>query len=103
MRFARLTMPPRIAYNEDALRPDVVRSFTLQTDTQKPEKTTAPRLRRWLGERSASERGTLARLWSLPEATSSSSTALAEAMLDPQNVARIVAALGPRERAALVL
>jgi len=103
MRFVWLTMLPRIAYNEDTLRPDVVRSFTLQVDTQKRENTTAPTLRHWLDERSASERATLARFWSLPEATSSSSATLAEAMLDPQTVARIVAALGPRERAALVL
>jgi len=103
VRLILLTRLPQIAYNDSALRPGVVRSFTLQIDTQKRENTAAPTLRRWLDERGVSERATLVRLWSLPEAASSSSATLAEAMLDPQAIARIVAALGPRERAALAL
>jgi hypothetical protein len=60
-------------------------------------------LRRWLADRGASERATLARLWFLPEAVSRSPEALTEAMLEPAAIERLLASLGPRERAALTL
>jgi hypothetical protein len=63
----------------------------------------APTLRQWLAGRSASERATLARLWSQPEALADRPEALADALLQPEAVARVYAALGPRERAALTL
>jgi hypothetical protein len=60
-------------------------------------------LRRWLAARGASERATLARLWFLREEVSRSPEALAEAMLEPAAVERLLASLSPRERAALTL
>lgn len=60
-----------------------------------------PTMRRWLAARTNSERATLARLWSLPEATAHAHEALAEAMLRPDAVERLLSSLGPRERAAL--
>ncbi|MFL5803121.1 MAG: helicase-associated domain-containing protein [Roseiflexaceae bacterium] len=63
----------------------------------------APTLRGWLAGRTGSERATLARLWSQPEAAAQAPEALAEALLRPEAVARILEALGPRERAALQL
>jgi hypothetical protein len=60
-----------------------------------------PTLLRWLASRTDSERATLARLWSIPEKASRSSVELAEVMLRAETVERILAALGPRERAAL--
>jgi len=60
-------------------------------------------LRRWLADRGASERATLARLWFLPEEASRSPETLAEAMIDPAAVERLLASLSPRERAALAL
>jgi hypothetical protein len=60
-------------------------------------------LRRWLADRGASERATLARLWFLPEAASRSPEALTEAMLEPAAIERLLASLGPRERSALTL
>jgi hypothetical protein len=61
----------------------------------------ATSVRRWLAGRSDSERATLARLWSLPENTAHSAEALAEALLRREALARVLAGLGPRERAAL--
>jgi hypothetical protein len=61
----------------------------------------APTLRRWLAGRSASERATLARLWSLPADAARAPEPLAEALLSGGAVARVLATLGPRERAAL--
>jgi hypothetical protein len=61
----------------------------------------APLLQRWLAGRSDSERATLARLWSLPEAAARSPEVLAIALLRPDSLAHVLAALGPRERAAL--
>jgi Helicase conserved C-terminal domain len=63
----------------------------------------ASTLRHWLAGRTASERATLARLWSQPEVAAQAPDALAEALLRPEAVARILAALGPRECAALQL
>jgi Helicase conserved C-terminal domain len=60
-----------------------------------------PTLRRWLTGRSVSERATLARLWSLPAGAARTPEALAEALLRPDAVARVLATLGPRERTAL--
>jgi hypothetical protein len=65
------------------------------------EGTPALTLRRWLAARTSSERATMARLWSLPEATAQAPDTLAEAMLQPAVVARLLSSLGPRERAAL--
>jgi hypothetical protein len=59
-------------------------------------------LRRWIAERTDSERATLARLWSLPEVPRAAD-ALADAILRPEAVARTLASLGPRERDALTL
>jgi hypothetical protein len=65
--------------------------------------TTEPTLRGWLATRSASERATLARLWALPEPLRDAPEpdALADALLSPPNVDRVLAALDQRERAAL--
>ena len=60
-----------------------------------------PTLQRWLAGRGASERATLARLWGLPAAAARAPEALAEALLRHDAVARVLATLGPRERAAL--
>jgi hypothetical protein len=60
-----------------------------------------PTLRRWLAGRSASERATLARLWSLPAEAARAPEPLAEALLHRDAVAHVLATLGPRERAAL--
>jgi hypothetical protein len=60
-----------------------------------------PTLRRWLSGRNASERATIARLWSLPAELARAAEPLAEALLHPDTVARVLAALSPRERAAL--
>jgi hypothetical protein len=60
-------------------------------------------LRRWLAARGASERALLARLWSLPADAGRSPEALAGAMLEPAAVARLIASLSSRERAALAL
>jgi Helicase conserved C-terminal domain len=83
------------------IRSGVVEGSTLEIDTQKLN--SAATLRRWLVDRGASERATLARLWFLPEEASRSPAALAEAILDPAAVERLLAALSPRERAALTL
>jgi hypothetical protein len=77
------------------------RGFTLDIDTQK--QNSAWTLRGWLADRGASERATLARLWFLPAETSRSSEVLAEAMVDPAAVERLLASLSTRERAALTL
>ena len=53
----------------------------------------APLLQRWLAGRSDSERATLARLWSLPEAAARSPEALATALLRPDSLAHVLAAL----------
>ncbi|MEP7187671.1 MAG: helicase-associated domain-containing protein [Roseiflexaceae bacterium] len=63
----------------------------------------AATLRGWLADRGASERATLARLWFLPAHASHSPEALADAILDPAAVERLLASLSPRERAALTL
>jgi Helicase conserved C-terminal domain len=63
----------------------------------------ASTLRRWLAERGASERATLARLWCLPDDLSRAPETLAEAMINPAAVGRLLASLSPRERAALTL
>jgi len=60
-----------------------------------------PLLRRWLAGRTNSERATLARLWSLPEASALVPDALADALLQPAVVEQLLAGLGPQERAAL--
>ena len=60
-----------------------------------------PTLRHWLIGRSASERATLAQLWSLPADAARTPERLAEALLSGDAVARVLATLGPRERAAL--
>jgi Helicase conserved C-terminal domain len=60
-----------------------------------------PLLRRWLAGRTNSERATLARLWSLPEASALVPDTLADALLQPAVVEQLLAALGPHERAAL--
>jgi hypothetical protein len=62
-----------------------------------------PTLQSWLAGRAASERATLARIWSQPETVAQTPELLAEALLRPEAVARVLAALGPRERAALQL
>jgi hypothetical protein len=72
--------------------------MTSQSDTQG-----APQLRHWLAGRTDSERATLARLWSLSGDAPRSPQDLAEALLRPSTIARILAAIGPRERAALEL
>jgi len=56
-----------------------------------------------LADRGDSERAMLARLWSLPADVSRSPEALANAMLDPAAVERLLASLSARERAALTL
>jgi hypothetical protein len=56
-----------------------------------------------LATQTNSELATLARLWSLPEAVSRAPESLAEAMLAPAALTRVLASLGPRERAALAL
>jgi len=61
---------------------------------------TAAPLRDWLQSRSASERTTVARLWGLPEAADNPA-ALADALLQPEAVAQMLAGLGPQPRAAL--
>jgi hypothetical protein len=61
--------------------------------------TTDPTLRGWLATRSPSEWATFARLWALPEVANAEE--LADAMLAPPAIARVLAALGERERAAL--
>ena len=65
--------------------------------------TTDTSLRAWLATRSASERATLARLWALPAhlRDAPNAPALADAMLAPPALARVLAALSDRERAAL--
>lgn len=65
--------------------------------------TTEASLRLWLGTCSASERETLAQLWGvpLPNTSGAAATALADAMLTPSTVARLLTALSPQERAAL--
>lgn len=63
----------------------------------------APALRSWLAGRSASERATLARLWSLDPEIGHAPERLADAILRPEVVAQLLASLGPRERAALAL
>jgi hypothetical protein len=83
------------------IRPGVVEGCSLEFDTQKLND--AATLRRWLADRGASERATLARLWSLPADVSHWPETLADAMLDPNAVERLLASLGPRERAALML
>jgi hypothetical protein len=79
-----------------------VRSALLQTDTRQLNSPAAP-LRRWLADRSASERATLARIWALPDDTPHAPEALAEAILRPESVTRVLASLGARERGALTL
>jgi hypothetical protein len=71
-----------------------------QTRQGQPDQA-PPTLRRWLSERSASERATIAQLWSLPAAAARAPEMLAEALLRPDAVARTLAGLGTRERAAL--
>ncbi len=72
------------------------------TDTIPTQHDQAPStLRHWLAGRSASERATLARLWSLPADAARAPERLAEALLSSDAVARVLATLGPRERAAL--
>lgn len=65
--------------------------------------TTDATLRTWLATRSTSERATLARLWALPASLGAApeAGALADAMLGPPAIARALAALSDRERAAL--
>ncbi len=58
-------------------------------------------LRHWLAERTASERDTIAQLWRVPPETSRTPDALADALLQPEVVERMLAALSPQERAAL--
>ena len=53
--------------------------MTLQIDTRKSNG--APDLRRWLAERTESERATLARLWALPEDTRPDPAALAAVLM----------------------
>jgi hypothetical protein len=60
-----------------------------------------PMLRRWLTERGASERATLARLWSLSADAARTPESLIEALICPEAVTRVLATLSPRERAAL--
>lgn len=57
--------------------------------------------RHWLVERSASERETLARLWAAPGDLAPTPGALADALLRPEVIGRVLAALAPRARAAL--
>src|SRR6266542_1256807 len=83
------------------IRPGVVGGSNLEVDTRKSNG--ASTLRGWLADRGASERATVARLWFLHEDVSRSSEALAEAMLNPAAVERLLASLSPRERAALTL
>jgi hypothetical protein len=66
-----------------------------------PDDQALPMLRRWLTERRASERATLARLWSLPADAARTPESLIEALVCPEAVMRMLATLGPRERAAL--
>ncbi|HWQ14751.1 MAG TPA: helicase-associated domain-containing protein [Roseiflexaceae bacterium] len=61
--------------------------------------TPALTLRRWLAEQPELERAALARLWSLGDACTPGQ--LADAMLRPETVARVLAGLGSQERAAL--
>lgn len=58
-------------------------------------------LQRWLDERGDAERATLARLWRLQEGDGQAPGLLAEAMLRPDVVERLVASLAPPERDAL--
>jgi hypothetical protein len=69
--------------------------------TSQASTETTIELRKWLSERNASERATLARLWALPNQIDRSPDALADALLDPVALAQLLAGLGPRERAAL--
>ncbi len=97
-----MTSARPIAYNTGSIRPGVVGGLTLYTETLKHEHA-AIALERWLDTRSGSERATLARLWALPESVAQSGAALAQAMCDPAALGRVLAALRPRERAALTL
>lgn len=58
-------------------------------------------LRHWLGARTGSERATVARLWSLQAEPGLDPDLLADVMLRPEVVGRLVESLGERERAAL--
>jgi hypothetical protein len=71
--------------------------------TSQPDTQGAPQQRQWLAGRADTERATLARLWSLPGDVPTSPDEMAAALLSPAMVERAVAALGPRERAALQL
>lgn len=104
---SRVTQQPELAGGSRACGPrlnparstESNRGLTLQTEALQQEQ--APSLRRWLGERSGSERTTLARLWGLPEPAGQPGAALAEAMLAA--LERVLAGLRPAERAALTL
>src|SRR5690242_7575540 len=76
-------------------------SSSVKGSMREPNDRPAPSLRHWLNQRTDSERATLARLWFLPVTEQSTPTALAEAILRPEVADRLVALLGPRERAAL--
>ena len=75
----------------NAVRSSVVEGFRLKIDAQNLNGIST--LRRWLADRGAAERATLARLWGLPEDVSRSHAALAQAMLDPATIARLLACL----------
>jgi hypothetical protein len=65
------------------------------------QKSATLTLRRWLAERTDSERITLARFWALPPRETWGASEVTDLFLQPESVARALAALGQRERAAL--
>ena len=60
-----------------------------------------PLMRNWLAERTNSERDTITQLWRAVPDAARTPDALADALLQPEVMERMIAALNPQERAAL--